>query len=78
LPETKIEAKLKVSETLPDSVSSPVEPAKQETVDAPVQPPIAVEPALDAGDRNKTIISADEELTAMLGRLSSDAATPRN
>ena len=42
----------------------------------PVPPPIAVEPALDAGDRNKTIDSADEELTAMLGKLSADAATP--
>ena len=70
------EAQLKVSETLLHSESLPVEPAKQEIVDAPVPPTIAVELPLDAGDRNKTIISADEELTAMLGRLSPNAATP--
>jgi hypothetical protein len=72
LPETKPEP----SETL--SVPSPVEPAKQETVDAPVQPPIAAEPALGMEDRNKTIISADDELTAMLGKLAPDAASPKN
>lgn len=72
------EAKLKVSEKLPDSVSSPVEPAKGEAVGAAFEPPIAIEPPPDAGDRNKTIISADEELTVMLGKLSSDAATPKN
>jgi hypothetical protein len=71
-------AKLKVSETLPNSASSPVEPAKQEIVGAPIPLPIAVESELDADDRNKTIISADEELTAMLGKLAPDSATPRN
>jgi len=70
------EAKPKVSEPLQPPASAPVEPAKQEMVGATVPPPIAVEPALDAGDRNKTIVSADEELTAMLGRLAPDAATP--
>lgn len=70
------EEKLKLSEKLPTPVPPPVEPAKQETIGAPLQPPIAAESATDAGDRNKAIISADEELTAMLRRLSPDAATP--
>ena len=69
------EAKLELSEKLP--VSSPVEPPQQETVGMP-QPPIALEPAPSAEDRSQTIISADEELTAMLGKLSPDAATPKN
>ncbi|MGH6707363.1 MAG: hypothetical protein ACREEK_00195 [Bradyrhizobium sp.] len=75
LPETKPE----ISEAL--SVTAAVEPAKPETVDAPVQPPIAEEPAPGVEDRNKTINSVDEELSelaAMLGKLSPDAATPRN
>jgi len=63
---------------LPDSASSPVEPAKQEAVNTPAPPPIAVELPPSVEDQNKTIISADEELTAMLGRLSSDAATPKS
>jgi len=70
------EVKPKLSEKL--SVSSPVEPAKQEAAGAPVQPPAAVEPAQSMVDRNKTIVSADEELTAMLGKLSPDAATPKD
>ncbi|MBR1144130.1 hypothetical protein [Bradyrhizobium sp. AUGA SZCCT0431] len=70
------ESTLKLSEKSPDSVSSPVEPAKQEAFGAPVEPPTAVDPAPGEEDRNKTVISADEELTAMLGRLSADAATP--
>jgi hypothetical protein len=69
-------AKVKVSEKSPDPAPQPVAPAKPEIVNAPVPPPIVVEPAPDAADRNKTIVSADEELTAMLGRLSPDAATP--
>jgi len=67
---------LKVSETLPDPAPQPVEPAAQEVADAPLPPPIVVEPAPSQADRNKTIVSADEELTAMLGRLAPDAATP--
>lgn len=54
---------LKLSENLTDS-------------GAPGDPPTAFDPEPDAGDGNKRIISADEELTAMLGRLSQDAATP--
>jgi hypothetical protein len=69
-------AKVKVSEKLPDPAPQPVAPVKQEFVSAPVPPPIVAEPAPDAAARNKTIVSADEELTAMLGRLSPDAATP--
>lgn len=71
LPVTELE----VSETLPDPAPQ-VEPAAQEIADAPIPPPIVVEPAQSQADRNKTIISADEELTAMLGRLAPDAATP--
>jgi hypothetical protein len=70
---------LKVSETLPDPAPQPatsVEPVKQETVSAPVPPPIVVEPEPAGNDRTKTIIGADEELTAMLGRLSPDSASP--
>ncbi|CAN7415886.1 hypothetical protein LJR220_003732 [Bradyrhizobium sp. LjRoot220] len=70
------EETLKLSEKLPASAPRPVEPAKQETIGASVELPIAPESATDVGDRNKTIISADEELTAMLGRLAPDAATP--
>ena len=70
------EPKSKISEPLPAPEPAPVEPAKQEIAVAPVQPPAAVEPAADAADRSKTIVSADEELTAMLGRLAPDAATP--
>jgi hypothetical protein len=72
-------AELKVLEKLPDPVPQPVEPSepvKPETVSAPVPPPIVVEPEPAAKDRNKTIIGADEELTAMLGRLSSNSASP--
>jgi hypothetical protein len=69
-------AKVKASETSPDPAPQSVEPAIQEIVGAPVPPPIAVEPPQSVEDRNKTIISADEELTAMLGRLAPDAATP--
>lgn len=71
-------AKLKVSEKLPDPAPQLVESPKPETVGEAVPPPIVVVPAPGAEDRNKTIISADEELTAMLGRLAPDAATPRN
>ena len=70
------EPKPTVSEPLPAPEPLPVEPAKQEIVVTPVPPPAAVEPAPDAADRSKTIVSADEELTAMLGRLAPDAATP--
>jgi len=70
------EAKPKLSEKL--SVSAPVEPAKQEAAGAPIQLPAAVEPAQSMVDRNKTIVSADEELTAMLGKLAPDAATPKD
>jgi hypothetical protein len=59
-------------------VSPPVEPAKQETVGATVQASMTADPPQSVEDRNKTIISADEELTAMLGKLSPDAATPKN
>jgi hypothetical protein len=72
-------AELKVSEILPDPTPQPVEPVepvKQEAVSAPVPPPIVVEPEPAAKDRAKTIIGADEELTAMLGRLSPDSASP--
>ena len=69
-------AKAKVSEKLPDPTPQAVAPVKPEIVSEPVPPPIVAEPELDATDRNKTIVSADEELTAMLGRLSPDAATP--
>jgi hypothetical protein len=69
-------AKLKASEKLPDPAPQPVAPVKPEIVSAPVPPPIVVEPELDAADPNKTIVSADEELTAMLRRLAPDAATP--
>ena len=69
-------AKLKLSDKLSDSASSPAEPAKQETVAAPVQAAIAAEPLQSAEDRNERITSADEELTAMLGKLSPDPATP--
>ena len=68
------EATLKLSEKLSDS--APVEPAGRETTGASVEPPIAGQPAPDLEDRNKPIIGADEELTAMLRRLSPDAATP--
>ena len=54
----------------------PVEPSKPEV--APVPPPLAVEPEPGVEDRNKTIVSADEELSAMLGKLAPDAATPKN
>jgi hypothetical protein len=70
------EAKLKLSDKLSDSASSPAEPAKQEAVAAPVQAALAVEPLQSAEDRNERIISADEDLTAMLGKLSPDPATP--
>jgi hypothetical protein len=70
LPETKP----KLSEKL--YAPAPVEPAKQQAVDTPVEPPIVVEPAPIADDRTRTITSADEELTAMLGNLSPDSATP--
>lgn len=66
------ESTLKLSEKSLDSASSPVEPAKQEAVGAHAAPPTAA----GEEDRNETIISADEELTAMLGKLSADAATP--
>ena len=69
-------AKVKVAEQLPDPAPQPAAPVTPEIVSAPVPPPIVVEPAPDAAARNKTIVSADEELTAMLGRLSPDAATP--
>jgi hypothetical protein len=69
-------AKSKVAETVPDAVPRPVEPVKQETISAPLPPPMALEPERVAEDRNKTIISADEELTAMLGRLFPATATP--
>jgi hypothetical protein len=69
-------AKLKVSETLPDPAPLPVEPAAPEIAEPANPPPIVVEPAQSQADRNKTIVSADEELTAMLGRLAPDAATP--
>jgi hypothetical protein len=72
------EEKLNLSEKLPTSAPPPVEPAKQEAVAAPMQPPVAASPPRDVVDRNKTIISADEELTAMLGKLAPDAATPKN
>jgi hypothetical protein len=74
-------ANLKVSEILPDPAPQqlePVEPVKQEAVSAPVPPPIAVEPEPGEKDRTKTIVGADEELTAMLGRLSPDTASPGN
>ncbi|MBR1271575.1 hypothetical protein JQ629_29225 [Bradyrhizobium sp. AUGA SZCCT0222] len=71
------ESTLKLSEKSPDSAFSPVEPAKQEAIGAPTEPPTAVDPAAGEADRNKTIISADEELTTMLGKLSADAATPK-
>lgn len=71
------ESTLKLSEKSSDSASSPVEPARrQEAIGALAEPPTAVDPAPGEGDSNKTIISADEELTVMLGRLSADAATP--
>jgi hypothetical protein len=72
-------AELKISETLPDPAPQPVElvePVKQEAVSASVPPPIVVEPEPAAKDRTKTIVGADEELTAMLGRLSPDSASP--
>jgi len=72
------EEKLKLSENLPNSAPPPVEPAKQEAAGVAVQAPIAAEPSRDVVDRNKTITSADEELTAMLGKLAPDAATPKN
>ena len=72
LPETKPE----LSEEF--YASPPVEPAEQEIAEAPVEPPMAVEAAPAVEDRTKTIISADEELTDILGKLSPDAATPRN
>jgi hypothetical protein len=59
-------------------VSLPIERPAQEMAGAPVQPPVAVEPAPSAEDRNKTIVNADEELTTMLGKLSPDAATPKS
>ena len=70
------ESTLKLSEKSSDSASSPVESAREDAVGAPVEPPAAVDPAPGEEDRNKWIISADEELTAMLGKLSADAATP--
>ncbi|MGE9006967.1 hypothetical protein ACO2JO_00180 [Leptospira interrogans] len=70
------EATLKLSEKSSDSASSPVESAREDAVGAPVEPPAAVDPAPGEEDRNKWIVSADEELTAMLGKLSADAATP--
>ncbi|MBR1226699.1 MULTISPECIES: hypothetical protein [unclassified Bradyrhizobium] len=71
------EPTLKLSEKSSDSASSPVEPARRlEAIGAPAEPPTAVDPAPGEGDSNKTIISADEELTVMLGKLSADAATP--
>jgi hypothetical protein len=69
-------AKLKISETLPDPAPQPIAPTEPEIVEAPIPPPLVVEPAQSQADRNKTIVSADEELTAMLGRLAPDAATP--
>lgn len=71
------ESTLKLSEKSSDSASSPVEPVRrQEAIGAPAEPPTAVDPAPGEGDSNKTIISADEELSVMLGKLSADAATP--
>ncbi|MBR1152357.1 hypothetical protein [Bradyrhizobium sp. JYMT SZCCT0428] len=70
------ESTLKLSEKSPDSASSPVEPARQAAAGTPAEPSTAVDPAAGEADSNKTIISADEELTAMLGKLSADAATP--
>jgi hypothetical protein len=68
---------LKVSEPSPDPAPPPVEPVvDQETVSAPLPPPIVVKPEPAAKDRTKTIIGADEELNAMLGRLSPDSASP--
>jgi hypothetical protein len=61
---------------LPEATSPPVEPAKQETVGATVQAPIAAEPPQSAEDRNRTITSADQGLAGMLGKLSSDSASP--
>jgi hypothetical protein len=75
-PRPSPEAKLKLSEKLSDSASSPAEPAKQEAVGAPAQAALAAEPLQSAEDRNARITSADEELTAMLGKLSPDSATP--
>ena len=49
-----------------------------ETTSTTIPPPVAVEPSQSVQDRNRTIVSADEELTAMLGKLSPDAATPKN
>lgn len=69
-------AKPKISETLPDPAPQPVEPAAPEIAEAAIPSPIVVEPAQSQADRSKTIFSADEELTAMLGRLAPDAATP--
>lgn len=69
-------AKSNDSETLPASAPQPAEPVEQETVSASIPPPSAMEPEPVAEDRNKTILSADEELTAMLGKLSPDAAAP--
>ena len=69
-------ARPKLSEALPDSAPSPVEPSQRETVQDTVPAPVAVEPVFVAADRNKTITGADEELTAMLGNLSPDSATP--
>jgi hypothetical protein len=78
LPAPKLEVSEKLQEPAPQPVTlvQPVAPVKQDIVSAPVPPPVTVEPEPDAGDRNKTILSADEELTAMLGRLAPDAATP--
>lgn len=69
-------AKPEVSEISPDPAPQPVAPVRQEMAGAPASPPMAVEPVLDTADRNKTIVSADDDLTAMLGRLAGDAATP--
>jgi len=46
-----------------------------ETVGATIQAPIAAEPPQSVEDRNRTITSADEELTGLLGKLSSDSAS---
>ena len=70
-------ARPKLAEALPaNSAPPPVELLKRETVEDTVPAPVAVELPKPAAARNETIISADEELTAMLGKLSPDSATP--
>ena len=64
------------SEPLPDSAPQRVEPVKPQTISTPASLPIAMEPPPIMDDPNKTIMSDDEELTAMLRKLAPDAATP--